>query len=227
MRFSVDGMGREQIVHPAVGQRIDDEQMRGRRIALRARVLDLLRGAGNLDQRRGERVGPPADMGAELVGGVFARAADRHLHQHGRDRREDHHGDGADHAEAVVVVAMAAEEQPELRQHGDRAGDGRGDRHDQRVAVADMGELVGDHAGDFLAVEHVEQAGRHRDRGVLGIAAGGEGIGLRIVHEIDARHRQPGALRQIAHQAHEIRRAASRRPPARRASTAPACRQFQ
>ena len=51
-----------------------------------------------------------------------------------------------------VVVAIAAEEHAELRDHGDRAGDGRGDGHDQRVVVLDMRELVRDHARDFLAL---------------------------------------------------------------------------
>src|SRR6516225_9660205 len=37
------GMGREQVVHPLAGQRIDDEEVRGRRRALRAGVLDRLR----------------------------------------------------------------------------------------------------------------------------------------------------------------------------------------
>ena len=165
-----------------------------------------LGGVGNFCQRRSQRIRAPTDAGAELVGGVFARAADRHLHEHGGDRREDHHRDGADHPGPVVVVAVAAEEHPELRQHRDRAGDGGGDRHRQRVVVSDMRELVGEHAGDLLAREHLQQPGRHRDRGVLGIAAGSERIGLRIVHDVDARHRQAGVLRQLAHQAHEIGR---------------------
>ena len=54
----------------------------------------------------------------------------------------------------------------------------------------------------------LQQAGGHRDRGVLGIAAGGERVGLRIVHEVDARHRQSGALRKLAHQTHEVGRRA-------------------
>jgi hypothetical protein len=55
------------------GQRIDDEEMRGRRRALGGRVLDRLRGGGNLRQRRRERVRLPGGAGAELIGGVFAR----------------------------------------------------------------------------------------------------------------------------------------------------------
>ena len=54
------------------------------------------------------------NLGAAAVGVVFARAADRHLHQHGGERRQDHHGEHADDAERVVVVAVAAEEQAEI-----------------------------------------------------------------------------------------------------------------
>src|SRR5262249_5618004 len=69
-------MGREQVVHAVAGQRIDDEEMGGCRRALGGRVLDRLRGGGNLRQRRRERVRLPGGAGAEFVGGVFARAAD-------------------------------------------------------------------------------------------------------------------------------------------------------
>ena len=51
-----------------------------------------------------------------------------------------------------------------------------------------------------------EQPGRSAHRGVRRVAAGGEGIGLRVVHDVDARHRQPGALRQLAHDAVVLRR---------------------
>ena len=67
-----------------------------------------------------------------------------------------------------------------------------------------MGELVGDHAGDFLAREHLQQAGRRRHRRVLGVASGCECIGLRIVHEIDPRHGQAGAAGEILHEVHEV-----------------------
>src|SRR6476661_5044979 len=38
------GMGREQVVNPVAGERIDNEEMRGRRVALRSGILDLLGG---------------------------------------------------------------------------------------------------------------------------------------------------------------------------------------
>ena len=136
------------------------------------------------------------DLRAETVGGIFARAADRHLHQHGGKRREDHHRERPDDAHAaIVVVAIAAKEHAELRNHGDRTGDGRGNRHDQRVVIFDMRQLVRDHAGDFLAAEMLQQTGGHGDGGILRIASGGERVRLRVVHQVNARHRQAGALR--------------------------------
>ena len=116
--------------------------------------------------------------------------------------------DRADDAGTAVVVAMAAEEHAELRQHRDRAGDGRGDRHHQRVVILDMRELVRDHAGELLAAERLHKAGGHGDRGVLRIAAGGEGVGLRIVHHEDARHRQAGAPGELGDEPDQLGRGA-------------------
>ena len=58
------GMGGEQIVHALAGQRVDDEQMRGRRIALGIRVRDAAARARDLAERRGEPQRLAADLGA-------------------------------------------------------------------------------------------------------------------------------------------------------------------
>ena len=47
-------VGRKQIVHALAGQRIDDEEVRGRRIALGIRVADAFGAAGDLVKRRGK-----------------------------------------------------------------------------------------------------------------------------------------------------------------------------
>ena len=112
----------------------------------------------------------------------------------GATMRRDQH---RDEAERVVVVARAAaEEQREIGQHRDRAGNGRRDRHGQRVAVLHVAELVRHHRGDLVAVERAEEPGGRRDRGVLGVSAGGEGVGLRAVDDVDLRHRQAGLAAQ-------------------------------
>ena len=64
-----------------------------------------------------------------------------------------------------------------LREHRDGAGDGRGDGHGQRVAVLDVRQLVRHDAGDLLAASAIcSRPVVARDGGVLGIAAGGEGV---------------------------------------------------
>ena len=91
------------------------------------------------------------DLRAAAVGAIFARAADRHLHQHGGQGREDHHQDGADRAQRIVAVVAAAEHKAEIGQHRNGAGDGRRHGHDQRVAVLDVGQLMRHDAGDLVA----------------------------------------------------------------------------
>ena len=72
-----------------------------------------------------------------------------------------------------------------------------------------MAEFMGHDAGDLVAGEHLQQAGGGADGGMLGVAAGGEGIGLRVVGDIDARHGQVGARGKVADEAVEFRRARS------------------
>ena len=72
--------------------------------------------------------------------------------------------------------------------------------------MADVGEFVRHHAGDLLTAEMAQQAGGRGHRGMLGIAAGGEGVGLLLVDHVDARHRQAGALRQALDDAVELGR---------------------
>ena len=121
-----------------------------------------------------------------------------------------------------VVVAVAAEEHAELRQHRDRAGDGRGDGHQQRVVIFDVREFVRDHAREFLAARATARArlsprprrsadcGRWRRRwaadcpsGTPAASAGRRGRRVRATSSI------------------QVGRGAARRPHGRRTSTAP------
>ena len=99
-------------------------------------------------------------------------------------------------AQRIVAVIAAAEEQAELRQSRNGAGEGGGDGHGQGIAAADMGQFVGDHGRDFAGFEVFQEARGHRDRGVLRIAAGGEGIGLLGLDDIDRRGRDAGLARE-------------------------------
>ena len=62
----------------------------------------------------------------------------------------------------------------------DAHGHGGGDRADEDVAVADVADLVGQHAAQLVPVEDLEDALGDGDRGVVGVAAGGEGVGLHV-----------------------------------------------
>ena len=109
-----------------------------------------------------------------------------------------------DQAERRVVVV--AEPEQHVGEVGDRGADRRGDRLDQDVAVADVRELVGEDAAQLVLGEQFGDPAGDRDRGVLGVAAGGEGVGLVLGDHVEARHRQPGAGRQFADDLVEARR---------------------
>ena len=168
------------------------------------------RRAFDLGKRGGEPQRVAAKLGAAAVGGIFARAADRHLDQHGGERRGDRGKEHADEAERIVAVAAphSSEEEGEVGEHGDGAGDRRRDRHRQRVAVPDMRQLVADDPGELLAGKLAEDAGRRRDGGVLRVASGREGVRLRIVDHVDLGHRQSGAAGELAHDVVKLRRRA-------------------
>ena len=80
-------------------------------------VWDRFRYARDFDERRGECVRPPADARAKIVSGIFPRAADRHLYNHGGKRCQDEHEHRADDAETVIIPIAASEEHAELRKH--------------------------------------------------------------------------------------------------------------
>ena len=54
------------------------------------------------------------------------------------------------------AVVASTEEERHTGQHHDRGGQRRGDRAGEDVPVFDVGELVREHAGQFLAVEDLE-----------------------------------------------------------------------
>ena len=102
-------------------------------------------------------------------------------------------------AAAVVVVAAAAEPEGHAGQHGDGGGKRGGDRADQDVAVQHVAQLVRDHAFELAIVHQLQDAGGERHRGVLRIAAGGEGVGRILGDHPQLRHRQAHALAEIPH----------------------------
>ena len=111
-------------------------------MGFRSVVWDGFRHARDFDERRSQGIGLTADTSAKIVGGIFARAADRHLHDHGSKRRQDEHEQRTEDAKAAIVVPPPAEKHAELRKHGDSAGNGSGNGHSQRVVIADVAEFV-------------------------------------------------------------------------------------
>ena len=71
--------------------------------------------------------------------------------------------------------------QEEVADERDRAHEDADQRGEADVVVAHVRHLVRDHALELVAVHHREQAAGDRDRGVLGVAAGGERVGRRVV----------------------------------------------
>ena len=77
---------------------------------------------------------------------------------------------------AKPQTALEKHAEHHLAEERDDAGDHHRDHQHAHVAVADMGEFVAEHGLKLVVVERLEQAARHRDRILLLVQAGGEGI---------------------------------------------------
>ena len=152
------------------------------------------------------------------------RARDRRLHQHGGDGRQQGHQQHADHAQRMFAVAAAAHEEGHVGQHGNGARDHRGDGHGQGIAMLHMAQLMRQHARQFFLAHLGQQAGGDADRGMIGIAPGGKGVGLRIFGDVDLGHGQLRLRRQLLHQAVKLAARWRHRPGARHTWTAAPCR---
>ena len=72
--------------------------------------------------------------------------------------------------------------------------------------MRDMRQLVREHCAQFVRGQELQDAGRRRDSRMLWVASGRERIGLRLVDEINLRHRQPGARSELRDGVVELRR---------------------
>ncbi len=151
-------------------------------------IFNALGGRGDPLQRGRQPERTAREQSPAAVGFIFARAADRHLHQHGPERSQDHNENAADRAQRIVAPFAAAEEEREIRQHRNGAGNRRGDGHDQRVMVLDVGKLMRQHAGKLLLAQTLKDARHHAHRGMLGTAPGGKRVGLWVLRDIDFGH---------------------------------------
>src|SRR5207249_4843198 len=109
----------------------------------------------------------------------------------GGDGSEDGQRQDSEDVATLPVVAAAEHGAPheDASDEGDAHGDGGGHRPDQDVAVADMAELVGQHAPQLVPVEDVQDALGDGHGGVIGVSAGGEGVGLHVGRDVELGHR--------------------------------------
>ena len=163
-------------------------------MALGRWVWNTRRAIAYLRQRRGKPFRMTADFGANAVRLIFAATADRHLHERRRHGRQDHDRKGANYSAAIPV---AAEEHREIREHGDRAGDGRCDRHGQRVAVFHVSQLVGHDARKLVFVQDLQNACGRGDGGVFRVAARCKRVRLFILDDVDLRAGHVGVSRHM------------------------------
>src|SRR5215468_3956870 len=82
--------------------------MRSSGILFGRNILNLMCGCIDFCQLRSQCFWVSTDMRAHIVGCVFARAADRHLHQHGGQGRQNNDRHPCDHACGAAVLAVAA-----------------------------------------------------------------------------------------------------------------------
>ena len=183
-------------------QRIDDEHVRRGGRPLGRMVVDAAGHVLDPLQGRGKRKRIAANLGSDTIGLVLAGSTDRHLHQCCGQRREDHECQCAD--QAHLPVAAPAEEQGEIGQHRNRAREGRGHGHDQRVAVADVGKLVSNHGGQLFLVECLHEASGDGHGGTIGASASGEGVGLVRLEDVDRRGRHICRRREVSRHISEL-----------------------
>src|SRR5213594_1250805 len=205
-------MRREQSAESAGQEWLHDEERRDGGVH---RQRDLLAVRLELSQRRRERQWIVRERGALIVGAVLARTADGELDEHRRERQQDDPEDHPDHPErarvAIVAIAAAEPHRPlrHLRHVADRAGDRCDDGHHERVSVANVPELVRQHAGEFPFGHDVEDPARHRDDRVLRVAAGGERVRRGLIDDEDAWRRETRGLGDAADDPVELRRLGS------------------
>ena len=151
--------------------------------------------AADLLQRAGQPCGLAGELHRRRIGKRFARAADP-----GLDHPCEEHADVANHdghqrrredrqrpAPAPAAAAQVQHLPPDQPQHQDAEQQSHQPDVQAHVAVEDVAELVGDDALQLVAVEPVERAAGHRDRGIARRIAGRERIDARLVLEHEQR----------------------------------------
>ena len=189
------------ITPPVCGERIDLGERGYRRRHVHG---DLVREVVQPDEGVGQRHGPAQDQGAHPIRLELPLAGDGELNQHRADRSQQDQRQLGERMSTFVVLAAAEHQQ--VGKVAERPGDARGHGGNEHVPVLDVGQLVGNDALQ-LGLRHVlEDAGRYRHHRVLGIAAGGKGIGLLVRRHRDGRHGKSGLLAKAVDHGIELRR---------------------
>ena len=223
------GMGREQIIHAMRRERIDDEEMRGRRrCALPSRsrspcaafeILASAEASASAGRKCARRRVSAAYSRVRLIAICTIMAA----------------------SGATIIISQRSDQTQPIVAVADPPPKNRPNCASMEMAPAMVAVMVmvsvswlrmwASSCASTPAISSrlsaLRRPGAHRDRGMLGIASGGEGVRLRIVHDIDTRHREAGALREIAHEWRRARARCARRPRARRAGDSTSLSAFQ
>jgi hypothetical protein len=177
-------------------QRIDLEAVRGasrrqdeegvhRRCSTQILIRNERHLVGDLLQRAHELFGRPREKSSTAVGDELAVAGDRHHEQccegvghpgdqHDRQEVEEEHREPDLPGNARAGRRKRDEAPQKLAPQERRRG---GDRHDDRVPVGDVGQLMGEDRFELLLVEAIDEAPSDDDDRVPGIPAGRKRVG--------------------------------------------------
>ena len=122
--------------------------------------------------------GSPGQSGGIEIGVILARPRQGELQQSADGRRGQQERDGEPQADAAANEVGQMEQKRDEAEGGEEAGhagDHVGQRHDFEVLVADVADLMGDHADELPQRQAAHQPVGHRDGGVFR-PADGEGV---------------------------------------------------
>ena len=190
----------DQTAGPLLPEGVGDPHVGSGRVVVRV----ALGRASGLKLRKGarQRHRPAGEPGSRLVRQVLAVPGYTQLDQHRGDREGDVRDYGDDEVPTVVLVVV---EQCCPHGHAGHVSDdgchGGCDGHHQDVPVLHVGQLMRHHSLQLVVVQQVQELPGGDHGRVLGIPAGGEGVGHGHVGDTDLGHGEAGLHGQVLHDA--------------------------